>query len=65
MSKEKQTEFESAGHEKNAGVVGEFLAMLKENKKFWLLPIVIALMAVGVIVILGTTAAGPFIYTLF
>jgi len=65
MSKEKQSEFESAGREKNAGIVGEFVAMLKQNKKFWLLPIIIALLLVGVIIVLGSTAAAPFIYTLF
>jgi hypothetical protein len=65
MSTEKQSEFEKAGQVQNASVLAEFVTMLKVNKKFWLLPIVIALLLVGVIVILGSTAAGPFIYTLF
>jgi hypothetical protein len=65
MSPKKQSEFEKAGQPQNAGLVGEFVAMLMENKKFWLLPIVIALLLVGVIVVLGSTAAAPFVYTLF
>ena len=65
MSAEKQSEFEKAGQTQNAGILAEFVAMLKVNKKYWLLPIVVALLLVGVIVILGSTAAGPFIYTLF
>jgi hypothetical protein len=57
-------EFASAGKEKT-GVVSEFLALLKQNKKFWLIPIVVLLLLVGVLIILGSTAAAPFIYTLF
>lgn len=66
MSDEKkQNEFESAGQEKNAGIVGEFMAMIRQNKKYWLIPIVLILLLVGVLIILGSTAAAPFIYTLF
>jgi hypothetical protein len=65
MSDQKQSEFEKAGQAQNSSIVSEFMAMLKVNKKYWLLPIVVALLLVGVIVILGSTAAGPFIYTLF
>jgi hypothetical protein len=39
--------------------------MLKQNKKFWLIPVVVLLLLVGVLIILGSTAAAPFIYTLF
>jgi hypothetical protein len=46
-------------------LVGEFWAFLKENKKWWLLPIVISILGLGVLVMLGGTAAAPFIYTLF
>jgi len=65
MSQEKQSEFESAGQAKNAGVIAEFLAMLKQNRKYWLVPIVLILLLVGALIILGSTAAAPFIYTLF
>lgn len=44
----------------------EFWAYLKERKKFWLLPFVLALLFVGVLVVLGQNAAvAPFVYTLF
>jgi Family of unknown function (DUF5989) len=66
MSDEKkQNEFESAGQEKNAGIVSEFMAMIRQNKKYWLIPIIVILLLVGVLIILGSTAAAPFIYTLF
>lgn len=44
---------------------GEFIDFLKENKKWWLAPIVIAILGLGLLVLLGGTAAAPFIYTLF
>jgi hypothetical protein len=65
MSDPKQNEFEKAGQAGNAGLVGEFMAMLKENKKYWLIPIILILLLMGLLIILGSTAAAPFIYTLF
>jgi hypothetical protein len=47
------------------GIVTEFWHFLAQTKKWWLLPIVIVLLAFGVLVLLSGTAAAPFIYTLF
>ncbi|HEY4500587.1 MAG TPA: DUF5989 family protein [Candidatus Paceibacterota bacterium] len=39
---------------------------LRQRKKFWLLPAIIVLIAVGVIIVFGgSTAVAPFIYTIF
>ena len=39
---------------------------LKERKKFWLLPIIIVLLLLGVLLVLSSgSAIAPFIYTLF
>jgi hypothetical protein len=46
-------------------LLSEFIAFLRENKKWWLAPIVLAILILGLLVILSGTAAGPFIYTLF
>ncbi len=46
-------------------LASEFTDFLKENKKWWLAPIVIAILGLGLLVMLGGTAAAPFIYTLF
>jgi hypothetical protein len=44
----------------------EFWLFLKERKKFWLVPILIALVFVGFLLVWGQGAAlAPFIYTLF
>ena len=58
-------EFEKASEGKQAGIVSEFLSFLKQNKKFWLLPLILVMLALGVLIMLGGTAAAPFIYTLF
>lgn len=47
------------------GLVAEFWDFLKDNKKWWLAPIVISILGLGLLVLLGGTAAAPFIYTLF
>jgi uncharacterized membrane protein len=44
----------------------EFWWFLKEQKKFWLLPIVVALVLLGVLLIFAQTSIlSPFIYSLF
>jgi len=44
----------------------EFWGFLKERKKFWLLPIIIVLVALsGLIFLTSGSAVAPFIYTLF
>ena len=50
---------------KNNSVLGDFFDYLKANKKWWLLPIVSTLVLIGILLLLSTTAAAPFIYTLF
>ena len=57
--------FESAGQEQRASTLGEFVYFLKQNKKWWLIPILTVLLLFGILVVLSATGAGPFIYTLF
>jgi hypothetical protein len=58
-------EFERAAQEKPLSLPQEFLLFLKENKKWWLLPIVLVLGAVGVLAFFAGTGAAPFVYTMF
>ena len=46
-------------------LLSEFGAFLKENKKWWLIPILVVFLLLGVLITLGGTSAAPFIYTLF
>jgi hypothetical protein len=43
----------------------EFWLFLRENKKWWLLPLVGAILLLGALVFLSGTPVAPFIYTLF
>ncbi len=47
------------------GLVREFCEFLRDSKKWWLTPIIVCLLLFGALVLLGGTAAAPFIYTLF
>ena len=60
-----KSEFEKASEKTNAGLLGEFWEFLKESKKWWLIPTLLALLLLGGLVILGGTGLAPFIYSLF
>jgi hypothetical protein len=48
------------------GVAGELLAFLWERKLWWMIPMVVVLLAFGLLLILAQSSAiAPFIYTLF
>ena len=50
---------------KNKGLIKELWRYLKVRKKWWLLPILIMLVLVGVLIIFGQSSAlSPFIYAL-
>jgi hypothetical protein len=51
--------------DESPGVVREILDLLRENRMWWLLPLVLALVLVGLLVAFGGTTAAPFVYTLF
>ena len=47
-------------------ILKEFFSYLGHRKKWWLIPIVIFLILLGLLIVLNETAAvAPFIYTLF
>jgi hypothetical protein len=62
--KSKKNEFDKLARQERTSLLGEFWLFLKHNKKWWLLPIVIFILLMGLLVILTSTGLGPFIYTL-
>jgi len=40
-------------------------ALMRHQRKYWLVPIVVVLLMLGLLVSLSGTAVAPFIYTLF
>jgi hypothetical protein len=62
---QKRTEFINDAEREQIGFLSELWDFLRFNKKWWLTPIVIVLVGLGLLIALGGTAASPFIYTLF
>ena len=47
-------------------VMAELWALMRTNKKYWLAPIIIVLVLVGVLLVIAKgSVLAPFIYTLF
>tara|TARA_B100000242_G_C43023768_1_gene476616 strand:+ start:1080 stop:1232 length:153 start_codon:yes stop_codon:yes gene_type:complete len=47
-------------------ILKEYFVYLKENKKLWMLPIILVLLFFGLLVIVSQgSALAPFIYTIF
>lgn len=65
MNDERKKRFEEAAAGGDQPLVVEYLRFLSRTKKFWLIPLVIVILLIGLIVVLGGSAAGPFIYPLF
>jgi hypothetical protein len=65
MSEKPQSKFTEVKPAREQGVLGEFWGLLMQNKKYWMLPIILLLLVFGVLVILSGSSAAPFIYTLF
>jgi hypothetical protein len=60
------TNFEDAAKSKqHTGIFSELMYLLRHNKKWWLIPIIVCVVLLAVLVILAGTGAAPFIYTLF
>lgn len=49
----------------NPGFFSDFLDFLRTSRKWWMLPLLVLFLLLGVILVLGQTAVAPFIYTLF
>lgn len=65
MDSKSAEDFSAEARKRRPTLAREFGEFLGANKKWWLGPIVIAVLLVGGLVLLGGTAAAPFIYTLF
>ena len=63
--KTEQNDFERIGEEMQPSLVGEFVSFIWENKAWWMIPILLVFGLIGILVLLSSTGAAPFIYTLF
>ena len=60
-----EEEFARQGAMKRPSFLSEYLYLLRTNRKWWMLPLIFLLLVFGVLMILASTGAAPFIYTLF
>jgi len=61
----KDVSFASQAELAPRGFARELWDFVRVNKKWWLTPIILVLLVLGALIIIGGTAAAPFIYTLF
>jgi hypothetical protein len=47
------------------GFISDLWDFLRTSRKWWMLPLLMALLLLGVVLVLGKTAVAPFIYSLF
>ncbi len=48
------------------GILGELFQFLWQNKRWWLIPVLVVLVMISVVLIMSQSSAiGPFIYSLF
>ena len=57
--------FQEATKGSKQGLLSEFLGFMKDNAKWWLIPFLIVFGLLGLVLVLGSTGAAPFIYTMF
>lgn len=65
MNDQQKKSFETASSKQQPSLLTDVWSLLRQHKKYWLIPVVAGLLILGVLVVLGGTAAAPFIYTLF
>lgn len=66
MSKKPPDSFEKVVQQRpRPGLLSDFWHFLRITKKWWLLPIIVFSLTLGLVMFLSGTAVAPFIYTLF
>jgi hypothetical protein len=66
QQREMETDFPSRLKGKKMLILKDIFGFLMERKKFWLIPIIFALLLIGLLIVMaGSSAIAPFIYTIF
>lgn len=58
-------EFSKMAEDRQPGFLSEFWGFLRQNKKWWLTPILVILFLLIVLVIISQTPLAPFVYPFF
>jgi hypothetical protein len=65
MKMSNRTGFHKEAQGKTPSLLKEFILFLADNKKWWLLPILMMLAFFSLLAAFASTGAAPFIYTMF
>jgi hypothetical protein len=65
MDDKRKRSFEVAATQRSSGPFAEYLRFLSKNRKYWLIPVVAVLFLIGLLVMMGGSVAGAFVYTFF
>lgn len=60
-----ESDFSQQAEQDDIGFFAEFVLFLRENKKWWLIPLIGSLLLIGGLSLLAASGAAPFIYTIF
>jgi hypothetical protein len=65
VAPESENRFTDEAARQRRGLISDVWAFLQATRKWWMLPIIAVFALFGVLMLIGGTAAAPFIYTLF
>ena len=66
MTDQQNQDFDNlAAQTKGGGIVSEFIAFMRDNAKWWLIPFLVVFGLLGLVIVLAGTGAAPFIYAMF
>ncbi|MCA8988069.1 MAG: hypothetical protein KDA78_10530 [Planctomycetaceae bacterium] len=59
------SEFQQAAESEEIGLFAEFWYFIRDNKAWWMIPILLTFAAIGLLIWFSATPLAPFIYPLF
>lgn len=65
MPESNRPQFEERGPPPPRGLIREFAAFLRHNRKYWMAPLILLLLLVGLLILVAGSSVAPFIYPLF
>ena len=65
QEQEQETEFEQAASKRRRGMASEVSSFVWRNKRWWMIPMILVLGLLGLVILLGSSGTGAFIYPLF
>ena len=58
-------EFARQGKRNRSSTAVEVFRLLRKTRKWWMLPLILVMLALGIFMVLSSSGVAPFIYTVF